>query len=259
MDDHESKSTGQELSPLLWEGSENSLHWEKAGAIMMLTNAWSRILGKASHAFWRCPPFDQPRKGRVQVKPFFIGFMATKRTAISKKTRFEIFKRDGFKCMYCGNHPPQVLLHVDHIDPVSKGGKNDPDNLITACEPCNLGKSATPLSSVPQSLKDKALLTMEREEQIRGFQSVMAGKRLRIEDEAYEVADLFVTHFNEDGIRKDYIVSIKNFIDKLGLDDCLDSMEKAISKKPYSKYTCFAYFCGICWNKIRESDGVTSA
>jgi len=185
--------------------------------------------------------------------------MATKRTAISKKTRFEIFKRDGFKCMYCGNHPPQVLLHVDHIDPVSNGGKNDPDNLITACEPCNLGKSATPLSSVPQSLKDKALLTMEREEQIRGFQSVMAGKRIRIEDEAYEVADLFVSHFNEDGIRKDYLVSIKNFIDKLGLDDCLDSMEKAVAKKPYSKNTCFTYFCGICWNKIRESDGVTSA
>jgi len=52
--------------------------------------------------------------------------------AISKKDRFEIFKRDGFKCGYCGQTPPDVVLEIDHIEPVSKGGSDDIWNLITA-------------------------------------------------------------------------------------------------------------------------------
>lgn len=47
-----------------------------------------------------------------------------KRKAISTRTRFEVFKRDGFRCMYCGRTPPTVLLHVDHIIAVSNGGSN---------------------------------------------------------------------------------------------------------------------------------------
>lgn len=43
------------------------------------------------------------------------------RKAISTRTRFEVFKRDGFKCLYCGRTPPSVLLHVDHIIPVCSG------------------------------------------------------------------------------------------------------------------------------------------
>ena len=47
------------------------------------------------------------------------------RKDISKKTRFEIFKRDSFTCQYCGRKAPDVLLVIDHIEPVSKGGTND--------------------------------------------------------------------------------------------------------------------------------------
>lgn len=55
------------------------------------------------------------------------------RSAIGKKLRFEIFKRDGFACQYCGATPPGALLEIDHIHPVSSGGSNESDNLITAC------------------------------------------------------------------------------------------------------------------------------
>lgn len=65
------------------------------------------------------------------------------RIAISKKVRFEVFKRDGFKCQYCGRSAPDVILHVDHINPVSNGGNNDIMNLVTSCSECNLGKGAT--------------------------------------------------------------------------------------------------------------------
>lgn len=52
--------------------------------------------------------------------------MATsKRLTISKKDRFEILKRDKFTCQYCGNSSPKVLLEIDHLTPVSKGGNND--------------------------------------------------------------------------------------------------------------------------------------
>jgi len=55
--------------------------------------------------------------------------------------RFEILKRDEFRCQYCGATPQEgVVLVIDHIYPKSKGGSNKMDNLITACQICNGGK-----------------------------------------------------------------------------------------------------------------------
>jgi len=71
------------------------------------------------------------------------------RKALSKSTRFEVFKRDHFTCQYCGAQPPGVVLVIDHIHPIAAGGSNEMDNLTTACEPCNQGKSAKLLSKVP--------------------------------------------------------------------------------------------------------------
>jgi pyruvate/2-oxoglutarate dehydrogenase complex dihydrolipoamide acyltransferase (E2) component len=70
--------------------------------------------------------------------------MAT-RKSLSKRLRFEIFKRDGFRCIYCGATPMQKALHVDHVVAVADGGGDTPENLVTACADCNLGKGAVPL------------------------------------------------------------------------------------------------------------------
>lgn len=67
--------------------------------------------------------------------------------AVPKKTRFEVFKRDGFRCGYCGKTPPAVTLEVDHIEPVANGGEDDLYNLITACFDCNRGKRDIPQGS----------------------------------------------------------------------------------------------------------------
>lgn len=64
-----------------------------------------------------------------------------KRENVSKKLRFEVFKRDSFTCQYCGAKAPDVILEVDHIKPVAKEGSSDILNLITACQACNAGKS----------------------------------------------------------------------------------------------------------------------
>ena len=62
--------------------------------------------------------------------------------------RWEVLKRDAFTCQYCGRSAPEVKLEVDHIIPVSEGGKDTKDNLITACYSCNRGRSSL-------SLRDK--------------------------------------------------------------------------------------------------------
>ncbi|ELU1437119.1 MULTISPECIES: HNH endonuclease [Providencia] len=66
--------------------------------------------------------------------------MSKKRIGLTKKIRFEVFKRDGFTCQYCGDSAPKVVLNVDHIIPVSAGGDNNMMNLITSCFDCNQGK-----------------------------------------------------------------------------------------------------------------------
>lgn len=90
------------------------------------------------------------------------------RKSISKKLRFEVFKRDGFKCQYCGESSPDVILHVDHIHPVSKGGDNDVMNLITSCADCNSGKRDRVLSDDSIIDKQRAQLQelSERREQL---------------------------------------------------------------------------------------------
>ena len=53
-----------------------------------------------------------------------------------------IFERDGHACTYCGSHN---RLEGDHVLPLSRGGSNAFENLVTACEPCNRAKgSRTP-------------------------------------------------------------------------------------------------------------------
>ena len=72
--------------------------------------------------------------------------MAQKRKNISKSVRFEVFKRDSFTCQYCGRSAPDVVLEIDHIIPVSKGGENEITNLITSCFDCNRGKGRKKLT-----------------------------------------------------------------------------------------------------------------
>lgn len=54
--------------------------------------------------------------------------------------RENIYKRDNYECVYCGNGK-RHLLTLDHVDPQAKGGGNTWDNLVTACFDCNQEKA----------------------------------------------------------------------------------------------------------------------
>lgn len=104
----------------------------------------------------------------------------TKRKNPSKRLRFEVFKRDGFTCQYCGAQPPDAVLVCDHIDPVALNGQTTIDNLITACEPCNQGKSDKSLGAV-QKRPDADLLYLEMQQEVAELRRFQQAERERDE------------------------------------------------------------------------------
>ena len=52
-------------------------------------------------------------------------------------SRYNLYLRDMFTCQYCIKPFPQSQLTMDHVLPLSKGGKTNWENIVTACRPCN--------------------------------------------------------------------------------------------------------------------------
>jgi hypothetical protein len=66
----------------------------------------------------------------------------------------------------------------------------------------------------------------------------------------WQVAEVLEPGCRKRGFNRADFRSIKQFIEKLGLHEVIDSMERAIDKG-HSRYGMFKYFCGTCWGKIR--------
>ena len=76
-----------------------------------------------------------------QIMKFFTG----PAPRLTRDEAMKVFKRDHFKCQYCGldgkhNFEHWLVLTIDHIHPHAHGGTRRMDNLVTACRPCNLMK-----------------------------------------------------------------------------------------------------------------------
>lgn len=61
-------------------------------------------------------------------------------SSLNTKLKRKIWKRDNFKCKYCGENLTLETATVDHVIPRWKGGGGNQDNLVTSCRPCNLKK-----------------------------------------------------------------------------------------------------------------------
>ena len=81
------------------------------------------------------------KEGKITIKEEVKKKSARK--YINDSFRYQILKRDNFKCTACGKSPANdgnVELEIDHIIPISNGGDNSEENLKTLCNQCNIGK-----------------------------------------------------------------------------------------------------------------------
>ncbi|MDD5765803.1 MAG: HNH endonuclease [Candidatus Marinimicrobia bacterium] len=178
--------------------------------------------------------------------------------AISKKIRFEVFKRDGFQCAYCGRKPPAVILECDHINPKSKGGSNDINNLITACFDCNRGKSNNLLTNAPIKMSENIKIMKEKQEQFDEYCKFLKIVEKKVNSRIDEVVKFYESLNNEhkltftDTFKQ---ITLRKFVKALPVSEIKEAMVIT-----HTKLGCATlnndrwgkYFCGICWTKIRK-------
>lgn len=173
------------------------------------------------------------------------------RKAMSKKTRFEVFKRDSFICQYCGRSAPDVLLEVDHIEPHSKGGSDDVTNLVTSCVDCNRGKSDRVLSSKTQVEVEKRQLD-ELNERRNQLQLMLAWKKelLGINKEAAMAAVEMFEEATGMTVTDTGIAEMSGLVRKYGLGEVIDSIQ--IAADTYSPEMAFSKVGGILYCRRRS-------
>jgi len=169
--------------------------------------------------------------------------------AISKRLRYEIFRRDSHTCRYCGRSAPEVVLHVDHVIPQALGGaEKDPSNLFTSCSECNGGKSASSpdqavVADVSESAaKWKAAITQAADE----ARTNNSGR-----DALYEAVIQAWPSFHRKKLPGDFAETVDQFVDAGLPHEAIIEMAQLAGAKP-SIYNRWAYFCGCCWTKIRQ-------
>ena len=100
-----------------------------------------------------------------------IKFFAGPSPHLSREEALRIFRRDHFKCYYCGmdgkhDFRSWLILTIDHVHPHAKGGARAMNNLVTACQPCNIIKGKRVYKSLQEA---KEYVLAKREEWHRVF------------------------------------------------------------------------------------------
>ena len=179
--------------------------------------------------------------------------------SISKKLRFEVFKRDGFTCGYCGKTPPEVLLEIDHIIPKAEGGIDDLNNLLTACFNCNRGKSKTALDILPSNTIENLKILKEKQKQTKLYYEVVKQIEEQKELDLQEIGYHFFNYFqktkkthNKYIFAGNWKTNIKTFLkifNKFQIKEAIDiAVMRLSSKNRCDEQNTFKYMCGILWN-----------
>lgn len=185
--------------------------------------------------------------------------------AVSKRTRYEVLRRDNHACRYCGQMSPDVKLTIDHVLPVALGGSDDPSNLVTACVDCNAGKSST--------APDQAVVDDVSADALRWADAMKrAGEVLAREAEPLESYIAAFTKswdswnyggsFDPKSVPKPsgWRDSIAAFY-KAGLPEAslLRAVDIAMNRDNVRPDATFRYFCGVCWRMLDEQREVARA
>lgn len=166
-----------------------------------------------------------------------------KRPAITKKLRFAVMSRDGFKCRYCGAASSSELV-IDHLIPVANGGGNCIENLVTACQPCNAGKSDRPLNSAPTVEESAARVSALLDEQRKAAKGVRAA--IRAEARArQDIVDFWCQQTGRGAADKATISVMCSYVKEFGMELVVAWIRKAADKFAYSDQRMGKYVSGI--------------
>jgi len=187
-------------------------------------------------------------------------------SGLSVRVRFEVFKRDRFTCAYCGKHPPDVLLVVDHILPRAAGGGDEPANLTTACSECNGGKSDRLLEEgqVPAVTRERVDDLRERVEQAAAFAELVGQQSNLIEQQVWLVNEAWARAFGAtpvetpEGSSWSFALgrfpdesSVRGFVRRIPVTEILAAVDITGSRFSYASPSACRYFYKICWNRIK--------
>jgi hypothetical protein len=177
---------------------------------------------------------------------------------VTKRTRYEVLRRDNHACRYCGASAPDVKLTVDHVTPVALGGTDDPSNLVAACRDCNAGKSST--SPDAPLVADVAQKAVEWAAAIERYNAIQLGDRKK--------RDAYVRRFEKKWNTWSYgPVDDRKHIPKpsdwkatiwqfygLGLPvaELEDAVDIAAGNQMVDLDRIFRYMCGVLWNKVER-------
>lgn len=174
--------------------------------------------------------------------------------AVSKRTRYEVLKRDNHTCRYCGGTAPDVRLTVDHVLPVALGGSDDPSNLVAACQDCNAGKSSSaPDAPLVEDVKQDALRWAAAIKRASEDMAAATTERWTLNAEFQELwADVCSNVMGREWYRPtDWTDTLDTFRHHgLPQSEIIDAFWIMQGKEGLPTDQRWRYFCGICWRKI---------
>lgn len=108
------------------------ISWEEAVKYM--------VLEKATVLDWYDDWVVHSQNWETKVPSVMILREYEKRKTSIRFSKHNVFLRDGYVCQYCGDAVTRNTATLDHVLPVSHGGKTTFENTVTACGPCNANK-----------------------------------------------------------------------------------------------------------------------
>lgn len=177
--------------------------------------------------------------------------------AVGPKLRFEVFKRDGFTCQYCGRKTPSVVLEADHVVPRAEGGTDDIENLVTSCYECNRGKGKGLLDDRAPviDMHEQSVLMLEREIQLKEYNVIKERVREREDDDIDQLLDYWDGLAGGKARKLPETSSLRTFLRFIPREDIKDAMDTAHERK--GSWQGVDYLYGILhnWKKQRSGEG----
>jgi 5-methylcytosine-specific restriction endonuclease McrA len=110
----------------------SAISWQDAIKYMVL----DKVSVLEWHEDWivRSANWSTPVPAIIMLKEYY------KKKGYVRFSKYNVFLRDEFRCQYCGDHVEKRAATLDHVFPVSHGGRTIWENCTTACAKCNSSK-----------------------------------------------------------------------------------------------------------------------